>query len=98
MNNPFSIPLDTMVVTSDYVTNGRLPVLYVCRERDEVDETWQFHCGNGDYSMEHMQLVRLDTILRFDDKLLSLGQLPVGYCATRESIDAQWTVEPLPPG
>lgn len=86
-----------MVVTSDYVTQAGLPVLYVCRQVDEMDETWQFHCGNGDCSMAHMQLVRLDTILGFDDKLVALAQLPAGYCATRESVDAQWKVEQLPP-
>lgn len=95
-NIPFPIMLDTMVVTPEYITKGRLPVLYVSREVDEEEETWQFHCGNGDYAMERMQLVRLDTILRFDDTLVALAQLPAGHCAARESIDAQWKVAALP--
>ena len=60
MNNPFPISLDTIVVTSDYVTQQGMPVLYVCREVDCDEEIWQFHCGNGDCSMQHMQLVRLE--------------------------------------
>lgn len=95
-NNPFPIMLDAMVVTSEYITKGRLPVLYVSREVDEEEETWQFHCGNGDFAMERMQLVRLDNILRGDDTLVALAQLPAGHSATRESIDAQWKVAALP--
>ncbi|WP_447787050.1 hypothetical protein [Stenotrophomonas bentonitica] len=95
-NNPFPITLDTMVVTSEYITRGRLPVLYVSREVDEEEETWQFHCGNGDFAMERMQLVRLDSILRVDDTLVAIAQLSAGHCAVRESINAQWKVEALP--
>ena len=36
-NNPFPSMLDAMVVTSEYITKGRLPVLYVCREVDEEE-------------------------------------------------------------
>jgi hypothetical protein len=95
-NNPFPIMLDAMVVTSEYITKGRLPALYVSREVDEEEEeTWQFHCGNGDFAMERMQLVRLDNILRVDDTLVALAQLPAGHCNARESIDAQWKVAAL---
>lgn len=97
MNNPFPITLDTTVATSDYVTKKGMPVLYVCREEDEEEgEVWQFHCGNGDYSMDHMQLVRLDTVLRLDDTLPTIAKLPMGHCATRESVHAEWKVELLP--
>lgn len=94
-NNPFPIMLDAMVVTSEYITKGGCRCC-TCREVDEEEETWQFHCGNGDFTMERMQLVRLDNILRLDDTLVALAQLPVGHFATRESIDAQWKVAALP--
>jgi len=82
---------DTMVVTSSYVTVDRLPILYVSYEYDEEEgHIWQFHCGNGDYSMERMQLVRLDTILALDASLFAIGDLPSGFCATRTSVGMAW--------
>lgn len=97
MNNYFPIALETAVVTSDYVTKKGMPVLCAWREADDEEgEIWQFHCGNDDYSMEHLQLVRLETILRLDDTLSTLSQLPLGYCATRESVGAEWRIEALP--
>lgn len=97
MINYLPITLDTMVIPSDYVTKAGMPVLYVCREEDEDGkDTWQFHCGNGDYSMERMQLVRLDTVLRLDHNLSALASLLTGQCATRESAHAHWKLAPLP--
>lgn len=85
--------MDTMVVTSTYVTEDQLPVLYVTHEDDEGGSLWQFHCGNGDCSSNKMQLVRLDTVLAFDPGLTVLADLKKGFCATRRSPNDPWTVE-----
>ena len=94
----FEISDDTMVITTDYVLHQGMPVLQVTHEDDEeMGSLWQFHCGNGDYSSEHVKLVRLDTIMRYDLTLLTISELPVGMMATRPDIDSDWTIEPLPP-
>jgi hypothetical protein len=87
----FDLPVETMVMTSTYVTRDGMPILQVSHEYDEVDgDDWQFHCGNDDYSMEKLQLVRLSTILKFDPDLLVIADLPVGYVAKRTAVGIPW--------
>ncbi len=88
----FALPIETMVITSKYVTQDNLPILEVSHEHDpENGDDWQFHCGNGDYSMSAMQLVRLSTILTIDPDVLAVSDLPVGYVATRAQVGHPWT-------
>jgi len=87
----FDIPLETMVMTSTYVTRDGLPVLQVSHEYDEEDgDDWQFHCGNGDYAMDKMQLVRLSTILKIDPDVVVVADLPVGFVAKRTAVGQPW--------
>ena len=97
MSSSFNISEDSMVVTSSYVTSGGMPILLVTHEYDEEDEEyiWQFHCGNGDYAMERMQLVRLDTILNIDPSISTIANLAVGYQAKRTSPDENWRHSPI---
>jgi len=89
----FSISFDTAVVTSTYVMQDKLPILYVSHQDDDGRSLWQFHCGNNDYSMEKMILVGLGTILATDSTLIELADLKKGCCATRKSPDAPWHIE-----
>ena len=83
-----------MVVTSSYVTKEGCPILEISHDDDEEGGSlWQFHCGNGDYSMERMQLVRLDTILDLDRSVLSVGGLKMGQTARRATTSSSWTIE-----
>jgi hypothetical protein len=85
MTEQSSISDDTMVVTSTYITLDRLPILEVSHEDDEEGGSlWQFHCGNGDFSMESMQLVRFDTLLNIDPNLSWITNLKVGTTAKRK--------------
>ena len=89
----FNIADDTMVVTSSYVTQGGYPILEVSHEDDEEGGSlWQFHCGNGDYSMDKMELVRLDTILGMDPTVIEIAHLPLGQCARRPAPNANWSI------
>lgn len=91
MNN--NIPDDTSVVTSSYVTQDKLPILRVSHQDDEEGgDIWQFHCGNGDYDMSKMQLVRLSTILSIDSSVSTVLDIPIGYCAVRKSQSAEWEI------
>jgi len=87
----FCISNESMVVTSSYVTKERLPILEVSHEDDEEGGSlWQFHCGNGDYSMEKMQLVRLDTVLALDPSVIEVSDLPLGFSARRSDQYSPW--------
>jgi hypothetical protein len=89
----FPITHDTMVVTSIFVTKEGMPILEVSREHDgEGGCLWQFHCGNGDYSMDKMQLVRLDTILMIDPSVNQIADLEIGKTAHRKTLQSPWIV------
>jgi hypothetical protein len=91
----FDISPNTMVVTSVYVTQQAHPILCVSHEDDaEEGIIWQFHCGNGDYDMAKMQLVRLETILRIDPSVAEVADMPVGHAARRASKNDPWRIRP----
>ena len=91
----FDVAPDAVVVTTTYVTQQRMPVLYVTHEHDADEGTiWQFHAGNGDYSAEVLQLVRLDEILAIDPGLRVLSGLPMGHSASRANRNEPWTARP----
>ncbi len=93
----FDVPPGAAVVTSTYVTVAHMPVLVVSHELDlEGGSTWQFHAGNGDYSTEVLQLVRLDEILEIDPQLRELATLPIGHSATRNTPEEKWVIEAEP--
>jgi hypothetical protein len=94
MSKTFPISDETMVVTSSYITEDKLPVLEVSHEDDEEGGSlWQFHCGNGDYSMDKMQLVRLSTMLSLDSSLVEVADLRCGRTAKRSAFGMKWSVE-----
>jgi hypothetical protein len=89
----FNISNNTMVVTSKYVTEHSLNITEVSHEDDEEGGSlWQFHCGNGDYSMSQMQLVRLDTILAIDPSVIEVCDLEMGATARRIEKGLPWEI------
>lgn len=71
----------------------KMEILYVSNDFDEEGGSiLQLHCGNGDYDMSKMQLVRLETIFKIDNTLSSLC-LEVGEEAVRESVSSEWTIK-----
>ena len=60
---------------------------------EDGEDICQFHCGNGDYAESQIQLVKLSTIIGLDPMIHEIADLPVGYCAKRESVSKQWIYE-----
>ena len=92
----FAISDDEPVITSTYVVDQFLPILFVVHDFDEEAETggaWQFHCGNGDYSVDKLRLVKLSTIIGIDASVVSVADLPIGFRARRDSATAPWIYE-----
>lgn len=81
------------MITSTYVTKDKLPILYVSHECDEDGDLWQFHCGNGDYSMNKMQLVKFSTLLSLDSSIIEVEEMKIGYSARRKNLDDPWHFE-----
>lgn len=90
----FPISDDSMVVTTSYVTADKLPILEVSHDDDEEGRSlWQFHCGNGDYSPDRLQLVRLSTILGMDPSVSQVSGLKMGQQAIRSDTHDAWKVQ-----
>jgi len=88
----FEIPENTSVVTSSYVVDEMMPIVYVSHEYDEEEgDVWQFHCGNGDFDMSKMLLVSLGNILSIDSSLSEVSDLPVDSVARRSYVGDKWT-------
>lgn len=93
----FPIPADEPVITSSWITQDGQPILYVSHDPDEDSAsggTWQFHCGNGEYAMERMQLVSLKTILALDPTVAGVAAMPVGHAARRAAPNEPWQIAP----
>jgi hypothetical protein len=91
----FPIARTEPVITSSYVTQAGQPILYVSHDPDDESASggaWQFHCGNGDYAMDRMQLVALDTILAIDPSVAEVADMAVGYGARRTEPGAAWQI------
>ncbi len=86
----FNILGDTSVVTSVYVVNENMPILYVSHEQDEDGVIWQFHCGNDDYDMNKMLLVSLDNIVDVDTTIQEVADLPLNSVARRKHVGDEW--------
>lgn len=95
VDEDFPIPLETNVVTSTYVTQELMPVLEIIRDEDpEQGDIWQFHCGNGDYSSDRLQLVPLGILLELDPALADVVvRVPPGCVAARDDVDSEWVME-----
>lgn len=73
------------------LTRDGMPILHVAHCLDEDGEvTWQFHCGNRDFSAEVLQLVRLEEMLRLDSSLAEVAGIPLGAEATRDRAGGRW--------
>ena len=86
---PFHDPENVAVFTCCHVLEQGAEIRYVCH--DEEDGAWQFLCG-GDHDEEDARIVGLGEIWARDETVGVLADLPLGWCAERESRGAQWQV------
>jgi hypothetical protein len=90
---PFSDPPNIATLTTVHVLDGSKPVLLVTH--DEDDGMWQVLCGTtGD--PDDCRLVSLEEMLQREPGLAELADLPLGWCAWRETAQSPWVREPSP--
>ena len=82
---PFEEPKDMPVFTTAEVIAGTDWIFFVTH--DEEDGYWQFH-GAGD--SEHAQMISFASIYALEPKIAELADLPLGWCAWRDTKDAAW--------
>lgn len=86
----FTESLNTVVFTSKYVINQNSPIVYVAHNNDG---TWEFW-GEQIIDESEIMLVSLEQIIKRDNSILKLADLPVEFSAARRSKDTDWVILP----
>jgi len=90
----FPVPPHTLVFTPKRIMNGEEPVLYVYRGAS--DGAWQFH-GAGPSASEDAVAICFHHIVDRDPTIKQLADLPLGWCAWRNSVSDPWVPEEAAP-
>ena len=84
---PFVEPENLAVITTKQIVSGDHPILHVVHNND--DEGWQF-LGPVTPREDDAAVVALRTIVRVDETVGMLADLPPGWRAWRRSPDEPW--------
>lgn len=83
--------LEDLAFTVEDVISSERPILYV--GRDVSDGTWEFSTGE-EVTADQIRLVRLADVVKSDESLNELADLPLGWYAERPAHGAAWAREP----
>lgn len=89
---PFSDERNVAVFTSKRIVHEGEWVYYVSHDAD--DGAWQFHPHRGMTPESEAAVVSLETMVKLDETLRELADLPLGWHAWRETQDADWQRAP----
>ena len=84
---PFEQPKNCAVISLRKIIFDGDPILYVSHDAD--DHGWQF-LGLEAVEPKNAVVVSLEEVVRIDESILEVADLPVGWCAWRESKTAPW--------
>ncbi len=85
---PFVDAPNVAVFTSWRILRGQDWIHYVTH--DEEDGAWQFHPNSGPTPPSDAALVALHEMVAHDPSLAELADLPIGWCAWRDSEKSPW--------
>ncbi|MFN5707742.1 MAG: barstar family protein [Planctomycetota bacterium] len=85
---PFDQPPNCATFTTRHVLRDRKPITRVVH--DESDHGWQFLSDDG-ADMNSALLVCLSEVVKHDNTVLEIANLPPGWVATRTSVGGKWT-------
>ena len=85
----FEDDLNTAVITTKYVLEGKSPILFVFHYEDGY---WQFSGPEDDLKDEDYRTVSLDEIIRMDSSVLEVSNLPYEGEAYRENVNMPWVI------
>ena len=75
-------------VVCDHVISKQRDILLVTH--DAEDGQWGFLCGAEDHEMANYRLISLKNVIRIDESVNGLHDMPLGYGAEREKVGASW--------
>lgn len=85
---------NTVCITCCHVLNEKKPILYVGHDAD--DGMWQFLCGDSNHTEDDAKVVSLEEIVKRDQSLNALYEMPRGVCGQRSSINSKWEFYRIP--
>jgi hypothetical protein len=88
---PFDQPPNCAVISLRSIVFGGVPILHVTHDAD--DHGWQFLDGR-DVAMDDAAVVSLEEIVRLDQTVVEVADLPPGWIAWREAKSALWLRAP----
>jgi hypothetical protein len=94
MSWPFSDPQNLGVFCCSSVFERGKPILRVAHD---YDGDWQFLDGAAREENELPKLVCFEHVVEWEPAILSLYDLPRGWCAERDSASEEWQRKELPP-
>jgi hypothetical protein len=89
---PFADPPNTAVFTDKRILDGSSWIYYVGHDAD--DGAWQFHGPDGFADEANAKVIGLKTIFELDASISALVDLPLGWCAWRDSPTSAWQRAP----
>lgn len=84
----FKENLDTAVFTTKYILEKKSPIIHVYHY--DEDGAWQFSGQEQIEKDEDFRVVSLEEIIRLDNSVLEVSDLPLGYEAHRKNVDLPW--------
>jgi hypothetical protein len=84
---PFDQPPNAAAITTRQALREGFPILSVVHYSD--DHSWSFTCGTTSDVKDGL-VVGMGCVLEMDHTLASIADLPPGWRACRESVDAPW--------
>ncbi len=91
---PFGDDPNVAVFTSRRIASGADWVYYV--SHDEDDGAWEFYGPDGPASEDDTSIIGLGEMWRLTPRIAELADLPMGWCAWRESAHAPWQRMEIP--
>ncbi|MBX7157335.1 MAG: hypothetical protein K1X66_02985 [Verrucomicrobiae bacterium] len=78
---------DLAIITTRQVIDLGYPILRVTHDSD--DGGWQFLCGTSNET-DDARVISLEEILKRDETLAELHDLPLGWVAWRKTSNSPW--------
>jgi hypothetical protein len=87
----FKDSLNTAVFTTKFVVKDKKGITYITHENE--DGAWQFFSNDNFDDFEEVSMIlSLDEIINLDKTVLEIADLPLGYIATRETVNDKWKI------
>ncbi|OKL41087.1 hypothetical protein [Pontibacter flavimaris] len=88
----FEEPLHSAVFTTSFVLEEKKPITHVSHDAD--DGAWQFFSDDELEDFESVaRVVGLGEIIKLDDSILALADMPAGYFAYRARVKDKWIIQ-----